>query len=171
MNNPSTFKKVLPLVTIFLIIILLTLGTAYAQDNMGTNHLMMLLMGYFFLIFGGFKIMNLKRFVEAYSMYDIVAMKSKAYAFLYPFIEAGLGILYLTHSGGIHRDVFAFLLMTVSTYGVWKALQKKDEIPCACLGMVFKVPMTKVTLFENLFMAIMAIYMIITNLISGNMLT
>ena len=156
--------------SIFFVIALLTLGTAYLQGNMGIGHLMMLLMGYFFLVFGGFKIINIKKFAEAYAMYDIVAMRSKVYAYLYPFIEALFGVLYLMNWGGIYRDTFAFILMAVSTYGVWKALEKKDEIPCACLGMVFKVPMTKVTLFENLFMAIMAVYMIIMHLTSGNMI-
>lgn len=172
MNKPlSTFKKVLPLLSIFIVIIGLTLLTSYIQSHTSLSYIMMLLMGYFFLVFGGFKTINLKRFAEAYQMYDAVAMKSKTYAFAYPFIEIVLGALYLIHAGGIYRDIFTFILMTISTYGVWKALQKKDEIPCACLGMVFKVPMTKVTLFEDLFMSIMAIYMIIEHLISGNMLT
>ncbi len=96
-------------------------------------------------------------------------MKSKTYALSYPFIEVILGLMYLLSFGGIYRDVFTFLIMSMSAYGVWKALQVKDEIPCACLGTVFKVPMTKVTLFENVFMALMALYMIWMYLAVGNM--
>ena len=123
-------------------------------------NLMVLGMAFFFLVFGLFKLNNLKGFTEAYAMYDIIAMKSKTYALAYPFIEIILGFMYLFSFGGIHRDVFTFIIMGISAYGVWKALQKNEEIPCACLGTVFKVPMTKVTLFENVFMALMALYMI-----------
>jgi hypothetical protein len=59
--------------------------------------------------------------------------------------------------------------MSISAYGVWKVLKVKGEIQCACLGTVFKVPMTKVTLFENLFMAAMALYMIGIYFSMGNM--
>lgn len=168
MQNNSTFKKVIPLLSIFAVIIAGTALTAFLQGDMSGMHLMMLFMGYFFLVFGGFKILNLKKFAEAYGMYDILAMKSKTYALAYPFIELILGALYLSHTGGISRDLFALILMGISTYGVWKALEKKDEIPCACLGMVFKVPMTKVTLFENALMFVMAAYMIIDYFMQGN---
>jgi hypothetical protein len=89
---------------------------------------------------------------------------------MYPFIEIILGLMYLFSAGGIYRDVFTFLIMSISAYGVWKALQIKTEIPCACLGTVFKVPMTKVTLFENVFMALMALYMVVLYFLMGNMI-
>lgn len=170
-NNTSTFKKLTPLLSIFAVILIGTLLTAYIQQDISGMHLMMLFMGFFFLIFGGFKILNLKKFAEAYGMYDVLAMRSKAYALAYPFIELALGVAYLAHVGGLGRDLFTLLLMGISTYGVWKALQKKDEIPCACLGMVFKVPMTKVTLLENALMLLMALYMILIHFVSGNILT
>lgn len=165
----STFKKLIPLLSIFGFIIILTLATAWFQTDFSGMNIMMLSMAFFFLVFGIFKLNNLKGFAKAYAMYDVIAMKSKTYALLYPFIEIGLGILYLFSLGGIWRDIITFIIMTISAYGVWKALQVQDEIPCACLGTVFKVPMTKVTLFENLIMAVMALYMIATYFTMGNM--
>ncbi|MES2985717.1 MAG: MauE/DoxX family redox-associated membrane protein [Patescibacteria group bacterium] len=163
------FKKILPLLSIFAFIILLTISTAIILQNFGVMNLMMMSMAYFFIVFGLFKLSNLQGFAKAYAMYDILAMKSKTYALSYPFIEVILGLMYLLSFGGIYRDVFTFFIMSISAYGVWKALQVKDEIPCACLGTVFKVPMTKVTLFENVFMALMALYMIWMYLAVGNM--
>ena len=165
----SKFKKLIPLLSIFGFIIVLTLATALFQADLSGMNLMMLSMAFFFLVFGVFKLNNLKGFAKAYAMYDVIAIKSKTYALAYPFIEIGLGVLYLFSFGGIWRDVFTFVIMSISAYGVWKALQVQDEIPCACLGTVFKVPMTKVTLFENLFMALMALYMIGTYFTMGNM--
>lgn len=153
-------KKLIPLLSIFSLIILLTFGTALYQHNLTLMNLMMLSMAFFFLVFGLFKLNNLKGFAKAYAMYDVIAMKSKSYAIAYPFIEIVLGLMYIYAYGGVYRDIFTFIIMSVSGYGVWKALQAKEEIQCACLGTVFKVPMTKVTLSENLFMAFMALYMI-----------
>jgi hypothetical protein len=36
----------------------------------------------------------------------------------------------------------------------------KDEIQCACLGTVFKLPMTTVTIVEDLLMVVMAAAML-----------
>jgi hypothetical protein len=169
MVQKSEFQKLLPLLSIFGLIAILVTGTLYIQSDFSGMNIMMLFMAYFFFVFGLFKVVNLKNFTEAYATYDVLAMKSKTYAYLYPFIEIGLGIMYFFYLGGVYRDVFTFVIMTIGTYGVWKALSNKEEIPCACLGMVFHVPMTKVTLFENLFMAVMALYMVLAYLQMGNM--
>ena len=165
----SEFKKLTPLLSIFVLIGVLVGVTSYIQSDFSGMNIMMLLMGYFFCVFGLFKLINLKNFAEAYMSYDVIAMKSKGYAYLYPFIEIGLGVSYFFPFGGVYRDIFTFILMAIGTYGVWKVLRNKEQIPCACLGMVFHVPMTKVTLFENLFMAAMALYMVLTYIQMGNM--
>ena len=165
----SELQKIAPLLSIFALIAILTLVTMYLQNDFTFMKGMMLMMSYFFLVFGAFKVVNLKNFADAYITYDILAMKSRVYALSYPFIEIALGLMYFFYIGGIYRDIFTFILMSIGTYGVWKALQNKEEIPCACLGMVFKVPVTKVTLFENLTMAIMALYMVLDVLLMGNM--
>lgn len=165
----NTFKKLIPLLSIFALIIAMTIGTAVYQNDLSSMNLMMLGMAFFFLVFGLFKLNNLKGFATAYAMYDVIAMKSRTYAHVYPVIEIALGLMYLFSFGGIYRDIFTFVIMSISAYGVWKALQVQDEIPCACLGTVFKVPMTKVTLFENLFMALMSLYMVIQYFTMGHM--
>lgn len=162
-------KRLLPLLSIFALILIMTIGTAWLQGDLGSMNIMMLSMAYFFLVFGTFKLSNLDGFAKAYAMYDVVAMRSRVYAYSFPFIEIALGLAYLLWFGGIWRDISTFAVMSVSAYGVWKALQVKDEIPCACLGTVFKVPMTKVTLFENLAMALMALYMIWSYVVMGGM--
>ena len=53
------------------------------------------------------------------------------------------------------------VLMAVGAAGVARALAQKRQIPCACLGVVFKIPMTWVTLVEDLVMAVMAGVMIV----------
>lgn len=168
MAHESMFRKLLPLLSILGLIVLFTYGTLVFKQDYSFMTGMMYMMAYFFLVFGLFKVLSLNGFADAYMTYDLIAMRSRVYALAYPFIEVALGLFYLFSLGGVYRDVLTFLVMTIGTIGVWKALQKKDEIPCACLGTVFSVPMTKVTLFENLFMALMALYMVFTAIVGGH---
>ena len=160
LKKENKLKKFLPLVIIFSSIIIFTVVATYLH-GFSLEFAMRMMMGSFFLVFGAFKVFNLKAFADAYSTYDIVAMRSRSYAFIYPFLELLLAVLYLSNMGGIYRDIFTFLLMSVSTIGVVIKLRQREEIPCACLGMVFKIPMTWVTLIEDVLMALEALAMII----------
>lgn len=97
----------------------------------------------------------------AYKKYDVIAKKSTTYAYVYPIIEIGLAVAYLSSWNIFYINIFTLIIMLVSAYGVWLKLKEKEEIPCACLGTVFKLPMTKVTLFEDLLMAVMALGMLV----------
>ena len=78
-----------------------------------------------------------------------------------PFLEILFALAYIFDFGGIVRDVIVALVMSVSVVGVIQKLRLKEEIPCACLGMVFKLPMTWITLGEDILMAVEAIIMIL----------
>jgi len=159
-NNFSNYKKFLPIISIYLVVVILTLLMMAITGNWSIHYGMLIMMGLTFLFFGYFKIIDVRAFADGYSTYDIIAMRSRVYAISYPFIELILAGLYLSDTGGIYRDIFTLLLMLIGSLGVFMKLQLKEEIPCVCLGVVFKLPMTKVTLFENLFMATMALMMI-----------
>lgn len=160
-SSATGLKKFLPLIVIFSSIILFTIITSIIHGQLDAPFSMRMMMGSFFLIFSLFKIFNIQAFADAYGTYDVVAKRSRVYAFVYPFLELLLAVLYLANLGGIARDVFTFILMTVSTIGVVQKIREKEEVPCACLGMVFKVPMTWVTLIEDVLMALEALFMIL----------
>lgn len=115
----------------------------------------------FFLVFSFFKLLNLSGFVQAYRGYDLIAARSVAYAWAYPFIELALGVAYLTRWQPQITHWATLAVMLVSAVGVLNALRKRQLIECACLGTVFKLPMSKVTLFEDLGMAAMAAVMLV----------
>ena len=158
-KNARTF---MPLITIFSVILLFTFAR---QWYLGWNFMQAMrdFMGSFFLVFGSFKLMNLHGFAAAYSTYDLIAKRSSTYAYLYPFIEIGLGIAYFAQWQLFFVNLFTFVLMVVSALGVTNELRQKKEIMCACLGVVFKIPMTYVTLFEDVLMATMAFIMILSS--------
>jgi cation transport ATPase len=115
----------------------------------------------FFLVFSFFKLLNVKAFAEGYQTYDIVAKAFPVWGFIYPFVELLLGILFLTGLYPIGTNIVTFFIMGVSSIGVVKSLLKKSRFQCACLGTIIKLPLSKVTLFEDLLMMIMSIVMII----------
>jgi hypothetical protein len=154
-----TVQDFLPLVIIFGIICLFTI---IKQSLYGWQlaHAMTDFMGAFFIVFGSFKIINLNGFVEAYRIYDIVAQRSIVYAYIYPFIELGLGVAYLMQYQLFATNIITVILMVVSSIGVALELAKGKTIICACLGAVFKFPMTYVTLAEDILMGAMAFIML-----------
>jgi len=150
------FKDFIPLITLFSIIALITLAH---QLYYGWNGMegMRIIMASFFLIFGFFKVINLAGFAEAYSMYDLIAQRWYGYGYLYPFLELALGGAYLLNWYPFATNSVTLVLMLLSAAGVFVELSKGKTIVCACLGTVFKIPMTYVTLGEDLIMAVMAL--------------
>ncbi len=53
------------------------------------------------------------------------------------------------------------VVMTVSIIGVLQTVLNKKKIQCACLGDVFKLPMSTVTIVEDGLMILMAIVMLL----------
>lgn len=159
-----SLKDFIPLIIIFALIILFTVVRHYMREYWCPASTMSDFMGAFFIVFGLFKIINWNGFVEAYKIYDVIAQRSTAYAYAYPLIELGLGTAYLMRWQPVLVNCITLVVMLVSALGVFIELRKGKEIMCACLGTVFKLPMTYVTLFEDLLMAGMAAYMLMTQL-------
>jgi len=54
-----------------------------------------------------------------------------------------------------------FLLMSFSALGVIQSVLNRTKIRCACLGTVFQLPMSTITIVEDLGMALMALLMLL----------
>ena len=118
-------------------------------------------MGIFFLVFAGFKLAGYEMFVEMFPTYDVVAGRWSLYAKIYPFLELLLGLLYLVDAIPMIRDIATLILMAASSIGVARELKRRRGIHCACLGNIIKLPLSTVSLVENVAMGLMALYMII----------
>lgn len=149
-----------PLIVILSAVLALTALTVWRHGRVETMHAMRSFEGFFFLVFAAFKLLGWKGFAEAYGTYDLLARRSKAYAYAYPLIELGLGAGYLLEYRLLLVSWITLALMVLGAAGVARALGQKRRIPCACLGVVFRIPMTWVTLVEDLVMAVMAAAMI-----------
>jgi hypothetical protein len=152
-DEKITLKSYYP---IFLIAIYI-LGVALISQGFNWHGVMNLFMAGFFLVFSGFKLLNLRGFVEGYATYDLLAKRVREYGFVYPFLELGLGILYLGAWFPIATNWLTVIVMGFSSLGVINSLLKKQNFRCACLGTVLNVPLSYITLIEDLLMVVLAI--------------
>jgi copper chaperone CopZ len=150
-----------PLFLIIGYILITTLAINLNQDSFNAEQWMMHFMAGFFLVFSFFKMLNIKAFASSYAMYDLLAMRSKAYGFIYPFIELALGLAYLSSFEPRITNTATLVIMSFSSIGVIRAVMKKQKIRCACLGTVFELPMSTITIIEDLLMAGMAAWMLL----------
>lgn len=110
----------------------------------------------FFLVFSFFKILNLKGFAESYAMYDIIAKRWNSFGYIYAFIELGLGVAYLINFNPIITNLVTVVVMGISIIGVLQSVLNKRKIKCACLGAVFNLPMSTITIIEDALMIAMS---------------
>jgi len=115
----------------------------------------------FFLSFSFFKVLNLRGFADSYATYDIIAKRWKPYAFIYAFMELGLGVAFLTGFYPLFTNSATFIVMSISVIGVLQSVLNKKNIRCACLGDIFKIPMSTVTIIEDGLMISMSLFMIV----------
>lgn len=151
-----TWKSYLPLIVI---IGLITIASGIVSRGALEPFVVSFMTG-FFLVFGAFKLMDLKGFAEGYSTYDLLAQKWFGYGYIYPFIEIAFGLLMLAgyHPAWLLWTEFA--LMAFSGIGVAIKIARREPFICACLGTFLKVPLTKITLIEDFGMALLALVLL-----------
>lgn len=114
----------------------------------------------FFLVFSFFKLLDVKAFAESFQMYDLLAAKLPVYGRIYPFIELGLGILCLIHFQLYYVYIADIIIMGFGALGVIQSVVDKRKIRCACLGSVFNLPMSTITIIENSLMVLIGIILL-----------
>jgi hypothetical protein len=153
----TNWRDYIPLITI----VVLALLAAFAKqvsygDERGAMTWMHDFMGFFLVVFSMFKFFNLEGFADGFQMYDLLAKPFRPYAYVYPFLELGLGLGYLSRWQPAVIYSVTVVLMVFGALGVINALRKGLDVDCACLGSVLSVPLSTVALVEDLGMATMA---------------
>ena len=156
-----TYKPILIIFSYILGITLLieTYHGSFRWDTWMNNF-----MAGFFLVFSFFKMLNLKGFAESYFSYDIIARQWIGWGYVYAFIELALGLAYLFHVNPLVTNAVTFIVMGISIIGVLKSVFNKRKIKCACLGAVFNLPMSTITIIEDALMIAMSGIMFISML-------
>lgn len=153
----ATYK---PILLIFGYITLLSILLSWTGGSINSMQFMRVFMSGFFLVFSFFKLLDLQGFADSYSMYDLVAKRFRSWGYIYPFIELALGIAFAVNFNPVLTNWITLGVMGVSIIGVLQSVLNKRKIRCACLGAVFNLPMSTITIIEDGLMIIMSIAML-----------
>lgn len=152
-----------PVIAIFSVSFLLSVAFSFASANsllsMQTAELFVALT---MAVLAIQKLQDLFSFTNSFITYDLVAMKVVRYAYVYPFLEAFVGI-------GMIAGLPAYIIAPISLFiggvgavSVIKAVYiDKRELKCACVGGDSNVPLGFISLTENLFMIAAGIWMFV----------
>ncbi len=117
-------------------------------------------MGLFFSLVAILKLADWPGFAAAYAEYDLLASRSRVYAYVYPLLELAQGLFYLANWQVRSVAFLTLILMVIGVIGVARNLLSKNPVRCACLGTIIPIPLTKFTLAEDIIMGLMALLII-----------
>ncbi len=159
-KDAVTYQPVIALFTIAALLAVavtwVALGTLFTGQTIGW------FVAIAMVLLGLQKLQNLETFATMFLNYDLLAQKWLRYGYVYPFVEAGAGLLMLMGVLTWLAAPAALIVAGIGTISVIKAVYiDKRELKCACLGDS-RVPLGFISLTENLMMVAMAIWMLAT---------
>lgn len=118
-------------------------------------------MGFFLCQFAMLKIFHPSGFAMGFSKYDLIASNFYFYGYIYPLIELGLGLGYLAFFAPVWVYSATIIVLGIGAVGVIRSLVRGLDLRCACMGTILDVPLSTVTLTEDLVMAAMALLLLV----------
>ena len=160
--DPKEGKTYQPVIAVFVVTFLMAITTTWAmRGGIDVIRILELFIAFSMCVLGILKLQDLMSFATGFVQYDMIAKRYVPYSYVYPFVEAGAGILMIA---GIFTWVAAPAALIVSTIGaisVFKAVYiEKRDLSCACVGGGSEVPLGFISLTENLMMMAMSIWML-----------
>ena len=114
------------------------------------------------ILLGLQKLQDVDRFATMFLNYDLLAQRWVRYGYIYPFVEAGSGLLMLAGILTWIAAPAALFVASIGAFSVFKAVYiDKRDLKCACVGGDSNVPLGFVSLTENLMMIGMAVWMLV----------
>ena len=156
--KPSALVRYRPIIAIFAVTFLMAASIGWSA---GVIRLFELFIALSMCVLGILKLQDLPAFAKSFASYDLLAAKVKPYAYIYPFVETGAGILMLSHTLTWLAAPAALVISTIGAVSVFKAVYiEKRDLNCACVGGGSNVPLGFISLTENLMMIAMSIWML-----------
>lgn len=150
-----------PVLVVFAVAALMALATSWAAyHSLLTVRAVEWFIAYSMCILAILKLRDLRSFATMFLNYDLLAQRWVPYARIYPFAEAGAGILMISGALTVLSAPVALLIGGVGAWSVFRAVYiQKRELKCACVGGASNVPLGFVSLTENIMMIAMALWM------------
>ena len=150
-----------PVIAIFAVTLLLSL--AFSLSGAGLSmYTLELFVALTMAVLAIQKLQDLNSFSNSFITYDLLAMKVIPYAYVYPFLEAFVGVAMIAALPVYWVAPISLLIGSVGAISVIKAVYiDKRELKCACVGGDSNVPLGFISLTENLFMIAAGIWMLV----------
>lgn len=161
--DPKEGKTYQPVLAVFAVTFLMALTVCWAiRGELEIVRVMELFIALSMCVLGILKLQDLQSFATGFVQYDLIAQKYVPYSNVYPFVEAGAGILMIA---GLFTWIAAPAALIVSTVGAISVIKavyvEKRDLSCACVGGGSSVPLGFISLTENLMMMAMSIWMLV----------
>lgn len=151
-----------PVVAVFAVTALMALAASHAA--FGTPFTLRAaewFIGFGMSVLAILKLQNVESFATMFLNYDLLAKRWVPYGYVYPFAEAGAGILMIAGALPWISIPVALTIGGIGAVSVFHAVYvQKRELKCACVGGGGNVPLGFVSLTENLMMVAMALWML-----------
>lgn len=150
-----------PVVAVFSMTALMALATSYAAyGDVLTVRAAEWFIAFSMCVLAILKLQNVETFSTMFLNYDLLAKRWVPYGYIYPFAEAGAGVLMIAGALTWLSVPVALFIGTIGAISVFKAVYlDRRELKCACVGGSSNVPLGFVSLTENLMMVAMAVWM------------
>ena len=150
-----------PVIAIFAVTLLLSL--AFSLSGAGLSmYTLELFVALTMAVLAIQKLQDLTSFSNSFITYDLLAMKVIPYAYVYPFLEAFVGVAMIAALPVYLVAPISLFIGSVGAISVIKAVYiDKRELKCACVGGDSNVPLGFISLTENLFMIAAGIWMLV----------
>ena len=150
-----------PVIAIFAVNLLLSL--AFSLSGAGLSmYTLELFVALTMAVLAIQKLQDLNSFSNSFITYDLLAMKVIPYAYVYPFLEAFVGVAMIASLPVYLVAPISLFIGSVGAISVIKAVYiDKRELKCACVGGDSNVPLGFISLTENLFMIAAGIWMLV----------
>lgn len=151
-----------PIVAIFINTALLALASCYSLDGtILTGRTIEWFIAFSMVVLAILKFQDINSFAATLGDYDLLAKRWPLYGRIYPFAEAGAGILMIA---GICHGLSIVIMLFIGTLGALSVFKTvfidRRKLICACVGGNSKVPLGFVSLIENVMMVAMAMWML-----------
>lgn len=150
-----------PVIAIFAVTLLLSL--AFSLSGAGLSvYTLELFVALTMAVLAIQKLQDLTSFSNSFITYDLFAMKVIPYAYVYPFLEAFVGIGMIAALPAYMVAPVSLFIGSIGAVSVIKAVYiDKRALKCACVGGDSNVPLGFISLTENLFMIAAGLWMLV----------
>lgn len=150
-----------PLLIVLLFIVLYVALRSSVRPSTSAENIVNDVMAGFFLATGVLQLIFRRSSKKALLSYDPLAQRFPVYATLYAPLLLVFGVFLHTNSLMLPVNVLTVVLFSFQTYGMIRLLRRGDTATCACVGGAFAIPLSWVSVGENVAMIALSLISLI----------